>query len=48
MKIPREERETPDGRAQTYPTYPVMSAAHAKKEYTGTNQEFSMPERLRD
>ena len=33
MKI-REERENPDGRAQTYPTYPGMLAAQAKITYT--------------
>ena len=27
----REEREKPDGRAQTYPTYPGMLAAQAKR-----------------
>ena len=31
MKFRREERGKPDGRAQTYPTYPVMLAAPSKK-----------------
>ena len=30
----REERGKPDERAQTYPTYPGMLSAQAKKEYT--------------
>ena len=34
VKFPREERENPDGRAQTYPTYPVMLSAQAKIKYT--------------
>ena len=30
LKFQREERENPDARAETYPTYPVISAAEAK------------------
>ena len=30
----REERGNPDGRAQTYPTYPVMSAASKKSTHS--------------
>ena len=33
QKFQREERENPDGRAQTYPTYPGMSSAQKQKEY---------------
>ena len=33
-KFRREERGKPDGRAQTYPTYPGMLAAQAKIKYT--------------
>ena len=33
-KFQREEREPPDGRAQTYPTYPVIRSAQAKKVHT--------------
>ena len=30
LKVQREERENPDARAETYPTYPVISAAEGK------------------
>ena len=34
MKFQLEERENPDGKAQTYPTYPGIRPAHAKINYT--------------
>ena len=41
VKIPAWKRENPDGRAQTYPTYPGIRPAQAKRIYTWRRGEFA-------